>query len=218
MMLAAMINQHFLFFLSMLTIVCFSVSAVMVQRLFARQTKSLVVLWLFAFITGLFAITAIVLGILLSQPYLIEIKTKPYFVLHVLLSIFAFSVIAIAALQAMILALQDFLLRKQVENILLKKLPSLEVMEHWLFNFILFGFVLLTLVLLTSYWTFSTSLSGIVLQKMTLVVIAWILFAVLLMGRKFFGWRGRRAIRGTLCGFILLLIAYLGFHLNDWVF
>ncbi len=211
MMPLAMINQHFLFFLSVLTIAC--LSAVMVQRLFARQTKSMVALWLLAFSASIFAILSIILGILLSEPYLIEIKTRPYFVVHVLLSIFAFSVIALAALQAMILALQDFLLRRQVENTLLKKLPSLEIMEHWLFNFILFGFVLLTLVVLTSYWTFSTTLTGVVLQKMMLVLSAWILFAVLLIGRRFFGWRGRRAIRGTLSGFLLLLIAYLGFHL-----
>lgn len=213
MMHPAMINQHLLFFLSILTIACFSVSAVMVHRLFARQTKSMVALWLFAFAASAFAIISIIIGILLAEPYTLEIKTKPYFVLHVLLSIFAFSVIALAAMQAMVLALQDFLLRRQVENMLLKKLPSLEVMEQWLFHFILFGFVLLTLVLLTSYWTFSTELSGVVLQKLVLVIMAWIVFAILLIGRRFLGWRGRLAIRGTLSGFLLLLIAYLGFHL-----
>ena len=35
-------------------------------------------------------------------------------------------------------------------------------------------------------------------------------FALLLAGRHLYGWRGRVALRWTLSGFVLLLLAYVG--------
>jgi ABC-type uncharacterized transport system permease subunit len=35
-------------------------------------------------------------------------------------------------------------------------------------------------------------------------------FAVLLAGHHFYGWRGRTAVRWTMSGFVFLLLAYLG--------
>ena len=35
-------------------------------------------------------------------------------------------------------------------------------------------------------------------------------FAFLLAGRYFYGWRGRQALRWTLAGFVMLLLAYVG--------
>ncbi|MEK7844843.1 MAG: cytochrome c biogenesis protein CcsA, partial [Pseudomonadota bacterium] len=40
--------------------------------------------------------------------------------------------------------------------------------------------------------------------------ISWGVFAALLIGRQLYGWRGRIAIRWTLAGFIILLLAYIG--------
>ena len=51
------------------------------------------------------------------------------------------------------------------------------------------------------------------LQKTCLVLIAWFIFALLLFGRKQWGWRGRRAIYWTLCGVILLAVIYFGSRL-----
>jgi ABC-type uncharacterized transport system permease subunit len=41
-------------------------------------------------------------------------------------------------------------------------------------------------------------------------VIAWVIFAVLLVGRRLYGWRGRVAVRLTLAGFVFLVLAYFG--------
>ena len=40
--------------------------------------------------------------------------------------------------------------------------------------------------------------------------VAWVVFAVLLWGRQQLGWRGHKAIRWTLAGFCLLMLAYFG--------
>ncbi len=41
-------------------------------------------------------------------------------------------------------------------------------------------------------------------------VASWLLFAVLLLGRKVLGWRGRRALRWLFSGSALLLLSYVG--------
>ncbi|MGR9099977.1 MAG: cytochrome c biogenesis protein CcsA, partial [Gammaproteobacteria bacterium] len=47
-------------------------------------------------------------------------------------------------------------------------------------------------------------------HKTVLSIIAWVVFFVLLMGRIRYGWRGQTAIRWTIAGFVLLLLAYFG--------
>jgi len=42
------------------------------------------------------------------------------------------------------------------------------------------------------------------------LIIAWVLFGVLLIGRVRYGWRGRSAVRWTLSGFGVLVLAYFG--------
>ena len=37
-----------------------------------------------------------------------------------------------------------------------------------------------------------------------------VLFAALLIGRRAYGWRGRIALRWTLAGFLVLMLAYVG--------
>ena len=47
-------------------------------------------------------------------------------------------------------------------------------------------------------------------HKTILSIIAWIVFLILLIGHWKLGWRGRTAIRGTLIGFVFLMLAYFG--------
>jgi ABC-type uncharacterized transport system permease subunit len=41
-------------------------------------------------------------------------------------------------------------------------------------------------------------------------MLSWLLFASLLAGRRFRGWRGKTALSFTLAGFATLLLAYVG--------
>ena len=43
-----------------------------------------------------------------------------------------------------------------------------------------------------------------------IAIYAVLIFAVLLCGRHIWGWRGKRALRLTLTGFSLLILAYFG--------
>jgi hypothetical protein len=60
---------------------------------------------------------------------------------------------------------------------------------------------------------FSEELFGMPLtftHKNVFTLVSWAIFAALLVGRFLFGWRGRIALRWTLWGFGVLLLAYVG--------
>jgi ABC-type uncharacterized transport system permease subunit len=47
-------------------------------------------------------------------------------------------------------------------------------------------------------------------HKTVLSILAWWVFAILLWGHWRYGWRGRTAIRWSLSGFVVLMLAYFG--------
>jgi ABC-type uncharacterized transport system permease subunit len=91
-------------------------------------------------------------------------------------------------------------------------LPPLLTLETLLFRLIGAAFVFLTLTLITGI-AFSETLFGRALRadhKTVFAVLSWLIFAWLLAGRWRYGWRGRTALRWTLSGFVMLLLAYVG--------
>lgn len=87
-------------------------------------------------------------------------------------------------------------------------------LERLTFRFVSAGFVLLSATLLSAI-LFGESLygGGTVWRwdhKTVFSLLAWVVFAVLLIGRARFGWRGRKAARLLYGGTTLLLLAYVG--------
>lgn len=128
---------------------------------------------------------------------------------HIMLSILAYSVLTIAAAHAVLLAIQDRHLRQHRRG-LLRGLPPLVTMERLLFDLIAIGFGLLTVAIATGFLTLDDFFAQHVAHKTVFTVAAWTVFAVLLGGRHFLGWRGATAIRFTLWGFALLLLGFYG--------
>ena len=134
------------------------------------------------------------------------------FRVHLLISMLAYSLFTIASLQALLMAL----LERRLHGAGSAALPAVAAAaaDHGalLFRIIAVGFVLLTLTLGTGMM-FSEELFGKPLQfnhKVVFGILAWLIFAALLAGRQFYGWRGRVALRWTLAGFVVLLLAYIG--------
>lgn len=127
---------------------------------------------------------------------------------HIILSTAVLIIMILAGVQALIIALQNHLLRYAQSQPLLKYLPPLQTMEKWLFRCITVGFILLSIVLITSIISFHPIFASPYLQKFILTLIAWFTFAALLMGRLYRGWRGRAALHWTIAGVMLLLIIY----------
>jgi ABC-type uncharacterized transport system permease subunit len=132
---------------------------------------------------------------------------------HILVSMLAYSLFAVAALQALVLALRERRLRRGDAGGMLSALPPLQEMERYIFQLIGTGFALLTLALFTGLIFVHNLLSQHLIQKTVLSLISWAVFAVLLWGRWRYGWRGRTAIRWTLGGFVVLMLAYFGVKL-----
>lgn len=129
---------------------------------------------------------------------------------HILVSILAFSLLNIAALQAILLAIQDQQLRSHHPRRLMLALPPLQAMETLLFQMIGAGLLFLTASLLTGFLFIEDLFAQHLAHKTLLSIIAWLIFSGLLIGRIRFGWRGKTAIQWTLIGFVLLLLAYFG--------
>ncbi len=130
--------------------------------------------------------------------------------IHILLSIFSYSLLGIAALQALLLAVQNRHLRNRHPGGFVRALPPLETMEQLLFRMIGLGYILLSLSLLTGATYLDDIFAQHLVHKTVLSVAAWMVFAILLWGRWRHGWRGRIAVRWTLVGFVVLMLAYFG--------
>lgn len=144
---------------------------------------------------------------------------SPLFSWHIAISILAYSTLTIAAFHAVLMVLQESRLHTRPAAIrngwfaaAIDRLPALLTMEKLLFRLIGFGFVLLTLTVLSGV-VFSEQLFGKAFKwdhKIIFTMLSWGLFGLLLAGRKWRGWRGKTALSFTLTGFATLLLAYVG--------
>ncbi|MGI9287017.1 MAG: cytochrome C assembly family protein [Pseudomonadales bacterium] len=131
-------------------------------------------------------------------------------VAHILLSMLAYSVLTLAALQALLLGLQVRELKHKHTRGLIDALPPLQTMEQMLFELIWMGFILLGLSILSGVVFLQDIFAQHLVHKTTFSICAWVIFAMLLWGRTYFGWRGKTAVRWTLIGFALLMLGYFG--------
>lgn len=129
---------------------------------------------------------------------------------HIGFSLIAYSLLFISALQALLMAYQERQLHNRTAGKLVRSLPALELMERLLFRLIGWGFLFLSLGLITGFLFLEDLFAQHLVQKTVLSLFAWVIFAILLLGRWRSGWRGRTAIRWSLGGFLLLLLGYLG--------
>ncbi len=130
---------------------------------------------------------------------------------HIVSSILAYSLFALAAVQAVMLAYQEHQLRKKRFGGLLRVLPPLQTQETLMFQMIGFGFFLLSLSLMSGIMFLGDNIFAQHLAHKTILsVVSWLVFAVLLFGRWRYGWRGRTAVKFCLFGFLILVLAYFG--------
>ncbi|AGA89366.1 ABC-type uncharacterized transport system, permease component [Thioflavicoccus mobilis 8321] len=130
--------------------------------------------------------------------------------IHVLFSMLAYSLLTLASVQAILLAVQDHQLRTRHPGGFIRALPPLQTMESLLFEMIGAGFLLLTFALLSGFAFLENMFAQHLVHKTVLSSLAWLMFGGLLVGRMRYGWRGRTAIIWTLSGFVMLILAYFG--------
>lgn len=155
-----------------------------------------------------------------SQDTPIMVIQNNTFLVHLIISLVSYSIIALGALQAILMTgldrhlhrPQDFSKNPTLWNRALDAQPPLMVQERILFRLIGIGFILMTLAIITGI-VVSLDATGAILprdHKTFFTLISWLIFGILLFGRIMWGWRGRVSLRWTLIGFGLLMLAYTG--------
>ena len=159
------------------------------------------------------AAVAVVLGALTPPARALANTNFVAFKMHLVIAMLAYSLLTIASLHVVLMALLEKRLHDGAVTNVLQKLPPLLTMEALLFRIIWAGFILLTLTLGTGVVVFYEELfvkAAPLNHKIVFGFISWIIFGALLTGRHVYGWRGRVAVRWTLAGFLTLVLAYIG--------
>jgi cytochrome c-type biogenesis protein CcsB len=130
---------------------------------------------------------------------------------HVTLAFLGNAVFALAFAVSLMYLVQESRLKSKKTAALHKNWPSLERLDRLNYIFLVWGFPLMTLGIVTGilwahvqwgdYWTSDARLIS--------SAIVWLLYGVLLQGRITAGWRGRRAAFLTIVGFVVVLGYFL---------
>jgi ABC-type uncharacterized transport system permease subunit len=161
---------------------------------------------------ALFVIPMVILGIVLRF-FSVDWNMTPLsggMSIHIFTSLFAYSVLFFASIQAALLTYQHHQLHRHQTLGLMRTLPPLQEMEALLFQLINIGVVLLSMALLSGFFYLDDLFEQDVAHKTILSVIAWLLFASLLFKRYRYGCRSKLATRWTLFASVFLFLAYFG--------
>ncbi len=157
------------------------------------------------------AAAAVLLAVLFPGTPL-HVSASPWLPLHLALGIASYGLFGAAVVHAWLMTRAEKQIRSAAEP---QGGVPLLTMERLTFRFVTAGFVLLSATLLAGL-LFSETLYGTSVRgwkwdhKTVFSVASWLTFAILLVGRSRFGWRGRTARRVLYAGSALLLLAYVG--------
>ncbi len=155
-----------------------------------------------------FAVTFILIAMVAPKPAGIQIT--PQIMIHILISVVAFSIMALAALEAVLIQLIRFRLKNHKMNAINSMVPPLQTMEKLLIQTIKSGLILLSASIITGAYFVEQFFSLQLVPKTTLTLMAWLLFSILLAGNSWLGWGGKVLTRVTLAGYFLLLLGFIG--------
>lgn len=156
------------------------------------------------------AAIALLLDLVMPGAYVLPENLSVGLRLHILLSISAYSLLSIAAVQSLILAFQERQLHNKHPLKSLRLFPPMQSMEELLVQLLALGFFLLSLSVSSGLMFVQDIMDQHLAHKVVFSILAWLIFALVLWGRWARGWRGRTLISWTLGGFTLLILAYFG--------
>ena len=129
---------------------------------------------------------------------------------HIALSVTAYSLFTLAAIQAVLLYFQNRQLKHNYNSLLVRNLPPLQTMESLLFEMVWAGVVMLILAIVTGALFIEDLFAQNLAHKTVFSILSLMVFVALLIGRYTKGWRGITASRWTLAGCALLMLAFYG--------
>ena len=129
---------------------------------------------------------------------------------HVMTSIFAYGLLTVGAIVAVYALIQDRRLRSGQLSAVNHLFAPLETTERLLYAVTGTGFTVLALSVVSGITFVENLFAQHLVHKTGLSLLALLLFGILLLGRRFAGWRGKRAVSLYLASFVVLSLAYFG--------
>jgi ABC-type uncharacterized transport system permease subunit len=129
---------------------------------------------------------------------------------HVFTAMFAYGLLAAGAIVAVYALIQDHRLRAAKLSTVNHLFAPLEKTERVLYGVASAGITVLAMSMALGITFVENLFAQHLVHKTVLSLIALLVFGILLAGRHFAGWRGKRAIYLYLGGFVLLFLAYFG--------
>lgn len=129
---------------------------------------------------------------------------------HILLALLSYGMLTVGAIVAVFALIQERRLQSAQFTPMNSLFAPLETTEKLLIGVAAAGFAGLTLAIASGSSFIENLLEQHLAHKFGLSLLAWVIFGVLLIGRFFAGWRGKRAVKLYLWGFATLCLAYFG--------
>ncbi|MDH3974232.1 MAG: cytochrome c biogenesis protein [Deltaproteobacteria bacterium] len=135
---------------------------------------------------------------------------------HIILVFFGNGFLAVAFAVAIMYMIQEYQLKSKKIGKLYRALPSLDILDNVNYKSLLWGFPLLTLGVISGAIVVQQMQGGLLLwgKREIWTLMIWLLYAVLLHGRIYSGWRGRKASTISIVSFIILLVTFFGINLT----
>ena len=165
-------------------------------------------LLLAAIAVALGAIAIVIIGLGDSSPDMITLSWQMRS--HILISLISYGLLYVGAIIAVMTMVQEKRLRDSKLSALSSIFAPLETSESLLFKITAVGFTGLAITIISGLTFVDNLFAQPLVHKTALSLLALFIFGTLLIGRIFAGWRGGRAIKLYLSGFVLLFIAYFG--------
>ena len=137
--------------------------------------------------------------------------------IHIALALLGYAALTLAFLGGIFYLIQERQIKGKKFGFFYRRLPSLEQLDALNYWCLAIGFPLLTGGIISGslyaqhalgrFWSWD--------PKEVLTLIAWLIYAVLLHERLTVGWRGRRAALLAICGFLVLVVTFVGANL--WI-
>jgi ABC-type uncharacterized transport system permease subunit len=137
---------------------------------------------------------------------------RPLLPLHISIALLGMAAFAIAAGVALMYLLMERQMKAKHFGLLFSRLPSLKFLDELNRHLVVWGFVALSVTLVTGAVLFYGGSGGLYWRwesRQVATAVAWLLFALLLNARFFAGWQGKRAAVLTMAGFCVLVVSFL---------
>jgi ABC-type uncharacterized transport system permease subunit len=142
---------------------------------------------------------------------------QPLLPLHVAVALAGLAVFGVATAVAGVYLLAERSVKGKHFGTFFRRVPSLELLDELNRRLVAWGFIALSLTLLTGAWVASRLRPAERWDSAQLaILVAWVAFGVLLQARTFAGWRGRRVALLTMAGFGVLVVSFVSRY-GPWV-